>query len=321
MYLTSLEPLLAQTMPSQSLGGYISSTLVGPETTLTNSIGIYDETIVLDTPTLGDWSEWTGIEFIGIGPEVIKVEEVTSNTVSVLSRYFNNNYSVHSQGDRVVGLSNYALFNNVVSEYFKQYRCVAYKNTDSLDSISDVFVDVKNDSQNPDTTIKIAVELPKSQYYSSTSSSWTSTSIVDPSLGYLWEDDQCKDAYLRILDGPNANKGGLILSYDAPTGTFVLYNELPVEYDSDVHSSTVSYEVEPAPSQRIKTGIISPVVDSDYMSDFSDSYVRISEIGSSNVFGEIGPEEIFYVWIERSFRKTSELYNNNNFYISLYYTI
>ena len=56
LYLTSLEPDLDQTIYSQSIGGYLSNSLVYPETILSSPIGLYDTSISLDTPSSGSWS-------------------------------------------------------------------------------------------------------------------------------------------------------------------------------------------------------------------------------------------------------------------------
>ena len=52
-YLTSLGPDMSQTIYSQSLGGYVSNSLLYPETTLSSNMGLYGTTISLDTPLSG----------------------------------------------------------------------------------------------------------------------------------------------------------------------------------------------------------------------------------------------------------------------------
>lgn len=327
IYLTSIEPNLAQTISSQSLGGYSSTTLVNIETVLTSNLGLYDTDIVLDTPSVGNWQAWSEVEYIGINNEVIKVEEVVSNNIIATTRSFNSIRNIHVVGDRVVGLLSDSMFNNVFNNNFNQYRCVAVKNTSASSVAGNTRVYFRNYDQNPYSVIKFMIEVPKTQYYTGTSDSWTSITLTDsflvnnPSVG-TWEDDQCKDAYLRILSGPNANKGGLINSYDSTTGTFVLYNELPVDYDSDLHSSNITFEVEPSPSQRVKTGTVSPARDDDWIFGWSNTAIfSLKNITSVDDSGNLNPGDIFYIWIRRNMKKTSELYSNNNFAIVVFYDI
>ena len=60
-YLTSLEPDISQTIHSQSIGGYCSTSLLYPETTLTSNIGLYDTSFNIDLPDSGDWTDWDNI--------------------------------------------------------------------------------------------------------------------------------------------------------------------------------------------------------------------------------------------------------------------
>ena len=53
LYLTSLEPDMNQTIYSQSIGGYISNSLIYPETTLAASMDLYSTNLSLATPASG----------------------------------------------------------------------------------------------------------------------------------------------------------------------------------------------------------------------------------------------------------------------------
>ena len=66
MYLTSLEPDMSQSILSQSIGGFTSNTLLYPEAVLTNTVGLYDDSLVLNSPSGGSWTEWEGATYISI---------------------------------------------------------------------------------------------------------------------------------------------------------------------------------------------------------------------------------------------------------------
>ena len=96
-YLTSLEPDISQTIYSQSIGGHCSTSLVYPETTLTTTIGLYDTSISLDTPSAGNWLAWQGVEYINIGNEMIRVSPMTNGAVTVVTRGYNDIINMQKQ--------------------------------------------------------------------------------------------------------------------------------------------------------------------------------------------------------------------------------
>ena len=96
VYLTSLEPNLSQSNDSQSIGGYISNTLVYPETSLAETIGLYDMTLTLD-----NWTGLSGLSYLNINNEIIKVGSISSNNITILQRGINGILNVHVRGDDV----------------------------------------------------------------------------------------------------------------------------------------------------------------------------------------------------------------------------
>ena len=119
-YLTSLEPDMSQTIYSQSIGGYVSNSLLYPETTLKSTLGLYDISVSLDTPLSGNWSEWQGVEYINIGNEMIQVSPIINGTVTVVQRGYNGIINMHISNDRVRAESSKELFNNVFDDNYKQ---------------------------------------------------------------------------------------------------------------------------------------------------------------------------------------------------------
>ena len=56
IYLTSLQPNMNQNIFSQSIGGYVSASLLYPETTVNGTIGLNDTSFVLDDLIDNSWS-------------------------------------------------------------------------------------------------------------------------------------------------------------------------------------------------------------------------------------------------------------------------
>jgi len=324
IYLTSLEPDIVQNNPSQSIGGYCSKSVVYPRTELNSSIGLYNTEISLRVPDNG-WGEWAGIQYLNINSEIIKVKDVVGSSVKVVQRSINNILNMHIEDDIVYGVTTTGLFNDVLSESFKQYRCLAIKNTSVFLKGKKCHLFIRQNSRNIDTTIKIAVEIPRSQYLQSTSTSWTSMTLTDISLPsdpsqYDFQDDHFKDAYLRIKSGPNIEQGRIVNTYDSITGTFVFYNALPVEYSSS-YSSNIDYEVEPAPANRIKMGTEMPLPKTNLMSSFStwSSESSSIEIDLTKTSTTLLPNYIFYIWLERTLNKGCSSFELNNIIVDFHY--
>ena len=331
-YLTSLEPDIDQTIYSQSIGGYCSNSTVYPETTLVTTIGLYDTSISLNTPSSGGWIEWQGIEYINIGNEMIKVSPITNGEVSVVERGYNGIINMHIARDEVRASSSKQLFNDVFDDNYKQYRCIAIKNDSSLDTdpsgeliAYDFSVYVKKHSRSDDSSIRITLEQPSSQYLSSTSTSWTSTKIVDTSLIDVYNDNYFSGAYLKILNGGGgaAGQGKIVNSFDSSTGTFTFYSSFSTVYN---YAIDVVYEILSSPAQRLKTGIVSPntnnpdilpFVATSSESSLSFTSGNVSSLSVSDLF----PNDVIYVWLERTINKGVENFNNNDIVLNINYSV
>ena len=124
LYLTSLEPDLDQKIYSQSIGGYVSNSLLYPETTLTETIGLYDTDITLTEPSSGSWAEWQGIEYINIGNELIKVPSFLNGAIVATQRAYNGIYNMHIEGDSVTAVSSKEVFNDVFNDEYNNTEAV-----------------------------------------------------------------------------------------------------------------------------------------------------------------------------------------------------
>lgn len=320
-YLTSLEPDISQTIYSQSIGGHCSTSLIYPETTLTTTIGLYDTAITLDTPS-GGWSDWTDVEYINIGNEMIRVSPMINGTVTVVTRGYNDIINMHIATDVVRAISAKELFNNVFDENHKQYRCIAVKNTSGASNGYNFRVYLKQNSRSDDSSIKIALEQPSSQYLTSTSTSWTTMQITDASLIGLYANNYFQGAYLKVLSGSGTGQGKIVSSFDAATGKFTFYNSFSAAYDYTIN---VSYEVLPAPAQRIKTGIVSPVDIGDNVLPFvSSSEAASLRFASGNIsdptVSDLLPNDVVYVWFERTIDKGVENFDYNDVVLNINYS-
>jgi len=327
-YLTSLEHAMTQNIYSQSIGGYISDSLVYPETTVSSTIvSLYDTTMNLTPVSQEEALKWQSIQYIACNGEIMSRSsiDVSTGVNSDLRRAVNGCVKVHLNGDKVRGLHN-KLFNNVLNEYYRQYRCVAIKNASATESAHNVFIGLTQNSSNPNSIIRIAVELPKSPYISGTASSLNSMMLIDSSLINYYADDTFKGAVLRITSGPNQNQTVIVNSFDDATGTFTFASALPVVSSSSSSSSStvaITYEVEPSPSQRLATGTIEPL-DNGRMSEFatsnSDMMTSINVLGTAT--GDVlGPNEVVYLWLERYIKKGAESFADNNIILNLKYTL
>lgn len=317
-YLTSVEPDMLQGNFSQSLGGHPSLSGIYPETTLSSTVGLYDMEINVNSPLLESWEEWEGIEYISIGGEIIRVEPISSNVITVIQRSINSILWMHIAGDIVRGIFRKDIFNNSFNLDNKQYRCFAIKNTSEVDTAYDISLYNLADSLNNLTTMKTLIEVPKFNGGSGISTSWNKSRIVDTSFIGFYPDDYFKDHYLRIFDGPNAGDNKLISSFDSETGTFMFYDFWRVDYDSSLYSNSLFYLIDPSPCQRIKSGVVSPVISDNTANSFvtttstSRSYIDINGRGPN-----LSPGQIFYIWVERCINKKSELYENNSIILNV----
>ena len=332
LYLTSLEPDMDQTIYSQSIGGYISNSTIYPETNLTSVVGLYDTSLTLSVPVSGNWLEWQGVEYININNELMKVSSITNGNISIEQRGYNGIINMHIIEDIVKPSSSKELFNNVFNDSYKQYRCVAIKNISSIPDLfnpskegvvaSNISIYFKQASRNEDSIIRMALEKPSSQYLLSRSTSWNTMQIIDSSLAGVYGDNYFKNAYLRVLNGEASGQGKVINSFDSSTGTLTLSSSFSSAFD---FSNNIEYEILPAPSQRVKTGTVSPVLTGENIFSFSKPFestpMRFTTFGSDIDISDLLPNDIMYVWFEREIKKGTEEFLNNDIVLNVKYGV
>ena len=289
MYLTSLEPDIAQNTYSQSIGGYPSTSLVYPENVLLSSSDLYQSS--MDVSLLNE------CDYVSTNSELMGIETINENSIVIERNKLGKN-KFHKTGDivRLINVDN--LFNKSFNKDNKQYRCIAIKNT-SLNQIAynfTIYMTVASISLG--SKVKIAIEVPKNDSLINRVSTGGSTStLVDSGLISSYEDNHFKNSLLRIKSGSNNNQTRIISSFDNETGTFVLQDSL----NSSIING-ITYSVDPSPCQRLRFGTDCPDFTINRITKPSivgyDSRISINinrDHGANMAAGDI-----IYVWIERT---------------------
>lgn len=316
-YLTSLEPDIEQTIKSQSIGGYpatvdddATKSLVYPETTLSSSASKYDTSL-----NLTSYGDLAGLSYVGSNFEIIKVDSISSNTVQVSERSVGSFQNVHISGDVVYGLSLIGLFSDVFNENRKQYRCIALKNTNTIDTAYNVKIYLRQKSINAGSTLKFSVEMPTNDFKLSTATDGSETTVVDSSLVGLFVNNHFVDSRLKITSGLNNNQARTILSFDSVSGTIVLSSSLPYEV---IDGTT--YQIEPTPAQRLSSGTIQPTTGSLISLFSSTAFRNINVSGERDHEDDLQPNDIIYIWLERELIKGYDAFTANNAILTMNYS-
>lgn len=321
-YLTSVTPEVEQTIYSQSIGGYAATlpsdataSLVYPDTAISSDLDLYGEAI-----TLTDVSDMANFQYLNINFEVIKVDPISTTSVTANQRGLNGVLNTHdaSSGDLARGLFTNSIFNDAFNDDLRQYRCIAIKNNHATDTAYGLVAYFRQGSRNSGTKIRLAVEMPKSDYATGTATDGTQTQVTDSSYIGSFDDNHFEDALLRITSGANINQSRIILSFDSATGTFVLDSALP----STVVAS-VTFEIEPAPAQRLASGVVRPAVGSGLVSDFSlatrREAIEIDVSGSRDHGEDLLPNDVIYIWLERELSEDGEEFDANTAMLTVSY--
>lgn len=319
-YYTSLEPIMVQNNSSQSIGGFCSSNSIFKQSVLVSDLSFYDKYMVLSDDTLKESN------FIIINDEIIEIEKWDGNKVYIKNRnVYDTPIRFHMAGSVVCECVKNSLFNNKFSEDRYQYRCIAIKNTSEEEVAKDVYVYFKIDSRNDLAQYKIAIEIPKSEYYEGSSQDGTRQYFIDSDLIESFSDEYFTNAALTFLSGSNSGQTRIISSFIKKSGKIVLDYELPYEIKKGD-----TYKIDPSPSQRLKTGTESPLTGSSAnlsgrnVSDFTDvlydnNAISINVNGLREDGGNLLPNQLIYVWIQRYLEDINEGMSNNRIMISVNY--
>lgn len=324
VYLTSIEPGIEQTIYSQSIGGYpgvvltdLTKSLLYPETFLTSETGYYEKTL-----TVNDFSQLSSKPYLHANGEIIKPFDISSAVVSIDSRAVNSAFKMHIGNDIIHGIdASNGLFNNNFNSSYKQYRCVAVRNNNAIDTAFNTRVYLKQKSRNINSTVRIAIEVPKNdrRVGTVTSDSANKITLRDIALIGIMPNNFCTDANIRFISGPNINQQRIINSFDTVSGIFVLNSSLP--YSPAIGDQ---YEIQPGPSQRVSSGIAPPIIGSgrvtSWLTPGADNTVSININGLRENEEDMLTRDVFYIWFERSLNKESVSFSNNDIIFAVIYS-
>ncbi|NJL70327.1 MAG: hypothetical protein HC888_01355 [Candidatus Competibacteraceae bacterium] len=319
-YLTSVEPNLEQTSYSQSIGGYAgyvkadpSKSLVCPRTSLTAEASRSDATLTMTrTP------DFVGLNYFGINGEVIDVEPFLASSgvgIAVVDqRSVNRRRKMHASGSIVHGLDFGSLFNDNFNKDFKQYRCLALKNTSDTDTAYGVKIFFRQNSRNIGNVFKVALEIPTNdQRNGSVATGSTRTTIIDSDLSAsLFANNHFTSAMMRFLTGINSGQTRVILSFDSSTRTYVLDSALPSN-----PATTDTFEIEPGPCQRLSSGLIKPNL--SFRATTPKTSLDINIDGTRANGSNLQPNDVVYVWLERALGRKSSAMQNNSIVLTMNY--
>ena len=290
-YYTGAEPLAAQSNPSQSLGGYPSSSEYSLFGSLLSNIIDTSTNIPINT-TLSGTS-------LLIDQEIIQTEGNGSDPTVLNRGALSTTVSPHIAGAAVYSIPSQPLFNNALSSNLSQYRCLAITNTNVVDTFYNLSFYFKQSSLTPYTNIQMAIEDPKTEYYSGIAYGGSTISIVDNGLS-SFADNWFAGCVIIITSGLNIGDQRTVISFDNATSTLVLDSSLPfTAMPGD------QYSIQNAPSQTINTGIVSPLFGTSNVSNLSVANSTAMAIGI-NVTGNrlnssnLAPNETVYLWLSRT---------------------
>jgi hypothetical protein len=291
-YLTGAEPFTAQTNTSQSIGAYPSTTEINPSSLLSSSIGFGSETLSVLDRKAGDRAL--------IGSELISISG-NSNTLDIVSRgAFNTDDLYHTSGSPVYFINKPNLFNGSFNESGKQYRCLAVKNTNAVNTFFNLKFYFKKSSFSNASNVKLAIEEPQIDVLNSTAIAGSTISITDTSLiGH--PNDYFVGCPMTItnISSSNFNISRVIATFDNATGIMTFINA----FSSPILSGD-TFRIGNSPAQSLSSGTISPIFNSSHVSSLGlpsrGSPLSINRSGSRINGNNLGPNETVYLWFERT---------------------
>jgi hypothetical protein len=307
---TSIEPFVSQLNPSQSIGGYPSDSLYSESGNLLSTLSVASASVPVSTALSG--------ANLLIDDEIISTQG-TGATRTVLERgALSTSVRPHVAGVPVYSVPSSPLFNNALSDGLSQYRCLAVKNTSQTDTFYNLAFYFKETSLTPYTSVKLAVEVPATEYYSGEVGTGSLISIVDSGLEGN-ADNKFSGCVVKILSGQNINARRTVLSFDSDTNTLVLDASLPYALAADDE-----YEIQPAPAQSVAAGTVEPVFGSSRVSNLSAANGRSGSIGinvtGSRVHGgHLAPNEVVYLWLSRTRAANAPAKLNNRVIFTMSY--
>ena len=312
---TSVTAKATQSTSENSLGGYMSTNNIYTTTTSTDRISKTASVVpVLNLPTATSGMVEVDLEVMNYtGIDTTNLQLINAERGIVPQSGFP--HGVTPEAAQVRYLSIDSLFNPKFDNSYEQYRCVAVYNND-LDVEDVKIVLIQNASSN--VRIDVGIEVPLHDFHIGTLTDVLSTVMIrDSGLVGLFVDNYFSRSVLNITSGAGVGGYSTISSYDSATGTFVLDNAIASMVAGN------SYSIEPTPSQRTINQLTAPVSNDDYFFGFLGDGGS-NELGYQNIRenGDVFREnDVFYIWIKRSFTRNVKSGSNTGSVILLNYLL
>jgi hypothetical protein len=320
-FLTSPEPLSEQNNITQSLGGYVSTNEIYGGVSLASAMSIYDKVIYLGQSVTSGFSvtDFQKNEYIQIDDEIIRISKWSGFTGYIAERnVFDTPLRVHAKGAVAREIVKNDFFDTNFSKDRKQYRCIAVKNVNASEITKDMKVFFGINSRNNLSQVRIAIEVPSSDYYSGASSSSGITAFSVSSLAGAFPDNHFVNAPIYFESGGNTGQTRLVKSFVSSTGTIEISERLP-----NYIATGDLFFIDTAPSSRTKSSgkkPTSPNVSEFFDANTEDTAISINVSGQRLNGGDLKPNDVVYIWIERSILESSDEFIGNRFALSLIYS-
>lgn len=320
-YLTSAESVAVQKNLTQSLGGFVSLSEVYNGFSLSEPLSIYDNVMSINTKSISyNFSiiDLQKSDYLQINDEIVKVGKWVGTVAYLQERNsFNTPLRMHPKGSIVREIAKNNFFDNNFGADRKQYRCIAVKNTNKNDVAKNMKVFFNIYSRNNLSNVRLAIESPLSDYYTNISSSTGITAFSVSNLVGKFDQNHFVSSPIVFTNGVNIGQIRIVKSYNPTSGILELDQRLP-----NPISIGDAFYIDTAPSQRIKSGTKKP--SGSNISDFFDVNNKTNAL-SINVKGnrasgfDLRPDEVIYVWMERSIDESNDEFINNRFSLSILY--
>jgi len=300
-YYTTIDAGNTQTDPSQSIGGYLSTTPFAASAILTADVAQNSVSLSLSSSLPGD--------MLLIDDEII----VVSGSTIVSRGWLSTIAKPHATGAIASSLIQDYLFNDSFSPSYTQSRCIGVRNENPDDSFYNLSFYLKSPSVNPEVAISLAVEYEKQTPIEGVATTGGSLSFGDSSLISSYVDNYFSTCALTFTGGSNVNLSRIVSSFDSATGTFVLNQSLPLPV-----AVGDTYRVSGLPAQRLVSGVDNPVEATNF-SGFQEGKISI-DIGGHRGDATLAPFETVYLWLQRQGTANAAQYSNNRVTFTANYT-
>jgi hypothetical protein len=200
----------------------------------------------------------------------------------------------------------------------KQYRCFALKNINSEFTIKNVSLYSSLRNRNYNSQMRLALEIPRNQIFQGSCSSNGITAFSCTELINAYLPNYFVHAPLQFTSGKNINQIRFVKSYIPSTGTIELDVRLP--YTIEINDKFI---INPQPSIRMKNWYTQPT--GSAISNFlnipmAENALSLQELLPARANSHMLPNEVIYLWIERSIQPQSDEYNSNRLSIGFYFS-